>query len=221
MPFRPDAITAQSLPSAHIGEKSLWEDHYSNWSGMGDREHFRAIATEQLPRLYSIARRLGGDDAEDVVQETLLKAFQKFSQLEDQSAAPAWLASILVNVWRDRGRSKARHPDEVSMEEFEEFSLYRQIAYNDPFPYSDSLHLDFLHQFTRDDLHKVLSFLPEIYRVPLVLVHVHGFATKEVAKILDVPIGTVLARLHRGRKRFEKEMWDYATERGMLKEVTQ
>ena len=188
---------------------------------MDDRESFRALATQQLPRLYSIARRLGGDDAEDVVQETLLRAFQKFSQVEDRNAAPAWLTSILVNVWRDRGRSRARQPEKVSMDDLEDFSLYREIAYHDPFPYSDSLHLDFLHQFTKQDLHEVLSLLPDIYKVPLVLVHLYGFSTKEVGRILDVPIGTVLARLHRGRKRFEKEMWDYAVDSGMVKEVAQ
>lgn len=184
-----------------------------------ERERFRVVATEQLPRLYAISRRLVGDDAEDAVQECLLKAFQKFSQLKEKSAAPAWMASILINVCRDRGRSKARHPEEVSIDDIENFSLYRTIANEDPFPYSDSLHLDFLHQFTREDVHQVLSSLPEIYRVPLVLVHMNGFATKEVARIIDAPLGTVLARLHRGRKLFEKRMWDYALETGMLKEV--
>lgn len=185
---------------------------------MEEKERFQALASEQLPRLYSIARRLVGDDAEDAVQECLLKAFRGFSKLKDESAAGAWVVSILINVCRDRGRSQGRHPREVSIDDVEEFSLYREIADYDPFPYSDSLHLDFLHQFTREDLHKVLSLLPDIYKVPLVLVHVHGFATKEVGRILDVPIGTVLARLHRGRKRFEREMWDYAVEYGMVKE---
>lgn len=186
-----------------------------------EKEQFRAVATEQLPRLYAISRRLVGEDAEDAVQECLLKAFQKFSQLEEQAAAPAWMASILINVCRDRGRSKARRPEEVSIDDVEDFSLYRTIADKDPFPYSDSLHLDFLCQFTREDVHHVLSSLPEIYRVPLVLVHMDGFATKEVARILDAPLGTVLARLHRGRKLFEKKMWDYALQSGMLKEVAQ
>jgi RNA polymerase sigma-70 factor (ECF subfamily) len=184
-----------------------------------EKERFRVIATEQLPRLYAIARRLVGDDAEDAVQECLLRAFKNFSQLKDQGAAPAWVASILINVCRDRGRSRARRPQEVSIDEIEGFSLYREIADKDPFPYSDSLHLDFLHQFTKEDVHHVLLSLPDIYSVPLVLVHMDGFATKEVAKILDAPLGTVLARLHRGRKLFEKMMWDYALESGMLKEV--
>ena len=186
---------------------------------MDERERFRVVATEQLPRLYAISRRLVGDDAEDAVQDCLLRAFRKFSQLEDEDAAPAWMASILINICRDRGRSRARHPKEVSLDDVEEFSLYRTIADEDPFPYSDSLHLDFLHQFTREDVHQVLLSLPDIYRMPLVLVHMNGFATKEVAKIMEVPLGTVLARLHRGRKLFEKKMWDYANETGILKEV--
>ena len=186
---------------------------------MDEKERFRVVATEQLPRLYALSRRLVGDDAEDAVQDCLLRAFRKFSQLEDEDAAPAWMASILINVCRDRGRSSARHPQEVSIDDAEDFSLYRTIADEDPFPYSDSLHLDFLHQFTREDVHQVLSSLPDIYRVPLVLVHMDGFATKEVARIMDAPLGTVLARLHRGRKLFERKMWDYARETGMLKEV--
>lgn len=184
-----------------------------------EKERFREMATGQLPRLYAIARRLVGDYAEDAVQECLLRAFKNFSQLKQKEAAPAWVASILINVCRDRGRSKARRPEEVSIDGIEGFSLYREIAEQDPFPYSDSLHLDFLHQFTKEDVHYVLSSLPEIYSAPLVLVHMDGFATKEVAKILDAPLGTVLARLHRGRKLFERKMWDYAVESGMLKEV--
>lgn len=183
-----------------------------------EKERFKVLAREQLPRLYSIARRLVGDDAEDAVQDCLLKAFRSFQRLQDESAARSWLTSILVNCCRDLLRSKARQPDEVNLDEVEEFSLYRKISDEDPFPYSDSLHLDFLHQFGREDVHEILLGLPAIYRVPLVLVHMDGFATKEVAKLLDVPLGTVLARLHRGRKLFEKRMWDYALERDLLKE---
>ena len=176
------------------------------------------LATDQLPRLYSIARRLIGDEAEDAVQDALLKAFQRFDQLEDERAARSWLTRILVNCCRDRGRARARTSHDVNLDDVEEFSLYRKIADEDPFPYSDSLHLDFLHRFGKEDVREVLLVLPDMYRVPLVLVHMHAFATKEVAKILGVPLGTVLARLHRGRKLFEKLMWDYAEANGLLKE---
>ena len=178
---------------------------------------FRDLAREQLPRLLSIARRLVGDDAEDAVQDCLLKAFQKFHQLHTPAAASAWLTRILVNGCRDRGRANARRPTEIDFEAVEEFSLYRKIAYEDPFPYSDSLHLDFLAEFGAEDVRAVLLRLPEIYRIPLVLVYMEGFLARELAEMIDVPLGTVLARLHRGRKLFETQMWEYAEEAGMLR----
>jgi RNA polymerase sigma-70 factor (ECF subfamily) len=182
------------------------------------KERFRELAADQLPRLYAVARRLVGDDAEDVVQDTLLKGCQGFDRLHDERAAGAWLVAILINVVRDRARAKARSVDEVNLDEVQEFSLYKQIAREDPFPYSDSLHLDFLRRFTKEDVKDVLLALPEIYRVPLVLVHMYGFSTKEVARMTDAPLGTVLARLHRGRKLFEKQMWDYARSNDLLLE---
>lgn len=182
------------------------------------RERFRVAVTPHLRRLYSTARRIVGADAEDAVQETLLKAYRSFDDLHDETAAGAWLTSILVNCCRDRTRTRARHPQEIDIDGIDEFSLYRKIAHEDPFPYSDSLHLDFLQRFGREDVTEVLLALPEMYRVPLVLVHMEGYATKELARMLDVPLGTVLARLHRGRKLFEKTMWDYAETHGLLKE---
>lgn len=181
-------------------------------------ERFRVLATAELPRLYSLARNLVGREAEDAVQDSLLRAFRHFDQLKDAAAAPGWLTSIVVNVCRDRGRSKARRPQETSVEDVDTFSLYRKIADEDPFPYSDSLHLDFLERFEREDVRAVLADMPEIYRVPLVLVHMEGFSTKEVSEIVDAPLGTVLARLHRGRKLFEKRLWDYAEANGLLRE---
>ena len=179
-------------------------------------ELFRVLAREQLPRLVAIARRLVGPDAEDAVQECLLKAFLRFGQLRDPASGPAWLTSILVNCCHDVGRARARQPVELDVEELERFSLFRKIAYEDPFPYSDSLHLDFLEGFGPEDVREVVGRLPELYRVPLVLVHMEGFLVKEVARMLDVPLGTVLSRLHRGRKLFERQMWDYAVETGLL-----
>lgn len=183
-------------------------------------ERFRAVAAPQLPRLYAIARRLVGADAEDAVQDCLLKAFRRFDSLEEPAAAPAWLVTILVNCCRDRGRARVRLPDHVELEEAERFSLFRTIADEDPFPYSDALHMDFLQHFGREDLHAVLLGLPEMYRVPLVLVHMDGYSTREVAEMVGAPRGTVLARLHRGRKLLEKRLWDYAKSHGLLEEGT-
>ncbi|MGH3076601.1 MAG: sigma-70 family RNA polymerase sigma factor [Gaiellaceae bacterium] len=183
------------------------------------KERFRVLAESQLPRLYTIARRLVGDDAEDAVQDALLKAYRGFERLQHAAAGPAWLTSILVNVCRDRGRARSRAPHEVSIDAVDEFSLYRTIADEDPFPYSDSLHLDFLGQFGAEDVRAVLARLPDLYRVPMLLVYVDGFATKEVAGMVGAPLGTVLARLHRGRKLFERELWDYAETNGLLVEA--
>jgi RNA polymerase sigma-70 factor (ECF subfamily) len=184
-----------------------------------DQESFCVLVREQLPRLYSLARRLVGDEAEDAVQDCLLKAYQRFHQLQVAAAAPAWMTSILVNCCRDRGRANARRPEEVEFDELERFSLYRKIAYEDPYPYSDSLHLDFLAEFGPEDVRAVVLQLPLMYRVPLVLVYMEGYLAKEVAGMLDAPLGTVLARLHRGRKLFERQLWDYAEENGLLREA--
>jgi RNA polymerase sigma-70 factor (ECF subfamily) len=184
------------------------------------RPSFTVLASQQLGRLYAIARPLVDDQAEDAVQDCLLKAFRSYDQLADPARASAWLTAILVNCCRDRARARVRHPDPIdvdALEQLEEFSLFRRIADEDPFPYSDTLHLDFLYQFGRDDVHAVLLALPELYRIPLVLVHMHGFATKEVARMLDSPLGTILARLHRGRKLFEAQLWDYAQRNGLLR----
>jgi RNA polymerase sigma-70 factor, ECF subfamily len=186
--------------------------------GVEDRtkETFQRLAAAELPALYSLARRLVRDGAEDLVQETLIRAYRSFGTLKEDEAAARWLKSILVNVFRDELRRRARSVEELTVEEVEDFSLYRTLVEVDPLPYSDTLHLDFLRAFGKDDVREVLMRLPEIYRAPLVLCYMDGFATKEIARMLGVPLGTILARLHRGRKRFETEMWAYAEETGLL-----
>jgi RNA polymerase sigma-70 factor, ECF subfamily len=180
------------------------------------RTAFEVLAREQLPRLYGLARRLSSDGAEDLVQECLLNAYRSYGGLQATEAGPAWLQQILVNAFRDRLRSQARRVEEVDVEQIDDFSLYRTIADEDPFPYSDSLHVEFLHAFGREDVYAVLARMPDIYRAPLVLRYMQGYATKEIARMMDTPLGTTLARLHRGRKVFERELWVYAEETGLL-----
>lgn len=177
------------------------------------------LARAELPGLYALARQLAGADAEDLVQETLLRACRSFDQLRDPAAAGRWFRVILTNVWRDRLRREGREPDEVPMSPEEGFSLYRTLVEEDPLPYSDTLHVDFLGAFSEHDVHEVLQRLPAHYRAPLVLRYVEGFATQEVADLLDLPLGTVLSQLHRGRQRFERALWEYAEESGLLDEV--
>lgn len=180
------------------------------------KQAFQRLVIPELQGLYSLARRLVGSEAEDLVQETLLRGYRSFGTLKEDAAAGPWLKSILVNVFRDQLRKRARSVAELSVEEVENFSLYRTLAEEDPLPYSDTLHHDFLRAFGNEDVWEVLMRLPDIYRAPLVLKYMDGFATKEIARVFGLPLGTILARLHRGRKRFEKEMWAYAEEMGLL-----
>ena len=140
---------------------------------------FAELAREQLPRLYGLARQLVGEDAEDLVQECLLKAYRSHAELRDRQAAPAWLTRILVNCARDRFRSRGRRVREAPLPDVEDFSLYRMIACEDPFPYSDSLHLDFLAPVRpRGRVGPSAAACPSSTGSPLVLVHMHGCGTK-------------------------------------------
>jgi RNA polymerase sigma-70 factor (ECF subfamily) len=184
-------------------------------SATREKVAFQAVARAELPGLYALARRLCRDDAEDLVQECLLRAYRSFASLRDRNAVGGWMRVILANVWRDRVRRKLRSPREVPLDDAEDFSLYRTLVVEDPFPYSDSLHLDFLGAFCDDDVHSVLDRLPPLYRAPLVLRYVEGLPTKQIARALELPLGTVLSQLHRGRKLFEHEMWEYARDTGV------
>lgn len=179
---------------------------------------FREVVRPHLGWLFGLACRLVGPErGEDAVQDCLVKAYRSFDQLRDPEAAAGWLRQILVNQIRDDARRAARQADEVPVDPVEDdYSLYRKIADEDPLPYSDSLHLDFLAGFTVPDVWAVLDRLPAHYRTPLVLVHMYGVPTREVAAALDLPQGTVLSQLHRGRKRFERELWAYADEHDLL-----
>lgn len=181
------------------------------------RASLRRLAKEQLPGLYAFARHLvGRDGADDLVQETLLRACRSFDTLEDPQAAPKWLRVIMANAWRDGLRRAGRRPVEVSVESEEEFSLYRRLVEVDPFPYSDTMHVDFLGSLSREDVHEVLAQISERYRIPLVMYHLQGFSTAEIAELLELPAGTVYSHLHRGRQRFERAMWDHAEAIGLV-----
>jgi RNA polymerase sigma-70 factor (ECF subfamily) len=180
---------------------------------------FNDVAREQLPWLYSLARRLASDRAEDVVQDCLMRAYKAYGSLEDVQAAPAWFRQILVNCARDLHRKDMRRVDESPLEEAHEQTLYRRIVDEDPLPYSETVHIDFLHSFSEEDVWSVLDQLQPMYRISLVLVHMEGQSTADVARMLGVPTNTVLSWLHRGRKNFEKKMWDYAEENDLLKDM--
>jgi RNA polymerase sigma-70 factor (ECF subfamily) len=188
---------------------------------VGSRPAFADVAREHLDRLYGFCVHLASDrtDAEDLLQETLLRAMGAYSELRETDRAKGWLFAIATNVWRDQLRGRGRRVQTASLDALEDedgFSLFQTIAIEDPFPYSDELHLDFLRLFQDEDVQAVFGAINPNFRLPLILTVLHGFSCKEVAAMLDVPLGTVLSRLHRGRKELERGMWDYAVAHGLV-----
>jgi len=186
------------------------------------RPAFTDIAREHLDRLYGFCVHLAGDraDADDLVQETLLRALRAYPELREPERAKGWLFAIATNAWRDQLRRRGRRVQTASLdaltEEDDAFSLFQTIAIEDPFPYSDELHLDFLRLFQDEDVQAVFGSINPAFRLPLILTVVHGFSCKEAAFVLDVPLGTILSRIHRGRKQLERGLWEYAVERGLV-----
>lgn len=187
-----------------------------------ERPPFADVAREHLDRLYGFCLRLTNDpsDAEDLVQETLLRAMRAYDGLREASRAKGWLFAIATNAFRDLSRARGREIRTVPIDGLDaggdEFSLFQTIAIEDPFPYSDELHLDFLRLFRDDDVSAVFGAITPAFRLPLILTVIHGFSCKEAAAILDVPLGTLLSRLHRGRKQLERGLWDYAVANGLV-----
>jgi RNA polymerase sigma-70 factor (ECF subfamily) len=175
-----------------------------------------------LDAVYRLAMRLVGDvaAAEDLTQETYLKAMQAFPALRDGNRVRAWLFQILSRLVVDRHRGRGREVPIDESIDLDRFSLYDRIAEEDPFPYSESLHDDFLAQFHDEDIRSALLSIPQVYRVPLVLLYTEELSYRELAEVLDCPVGTVMSRLHRGRKAVEQALWQCAKRRGWVKEWT-
>lgn len=180
---------------------------------------FEGLTLPHLKSLYGLAVRLTGDGtaAEDLVQETYLKALQAFPTLRNPESARSWLFQILSRLVTDRQRTGGREVLTGDLTELDRLSLYDLIADEDPFPYSDRLHEDFLAQFQDEEVRRALMALPEEYRVPLVLVYAEGLSYRELATTLGCPMGTVMSRLHRGRKILERELWECAKRRGLVR----
>jgi RNA polymerase sigma-70 factor (ECF subfamily) len=183
------------------------------------RRRFEELTLPHLAALYRFALKLTGDvaAAEDLVQETYLRALRSFASLRDPGAARSWLFQILSRLVTDRHRGASREVPLPPLEELDRFSLYDLVWEEDPLPYSDRLHEDFLGQFRDEEVRAALLALPEAFRVPLVLLYTEGMTYREMAEVLGCPIGTVMSRLHRGRKILERELWECARKRGLVK----
>jgi len=184
---------------------------------MADREGFADQAMELMPSLYSAALRMTRNraDAEDLVQETYLRAYRGFSGFQEGTNLKAWLYRILTNTYINSYRAKKRRPDETELDEVEDLYLYHRIGGLEAALAGRSAEDELLDRFTEAEVKEAIEELPDNFRMAVLLADVEGFSYKEIAEILDIPIGTVMSRLHRGRKALQKRLYEFAVDRNL------
>ena len=185
---------------------------------MADKAEFTTEAMQYAQSLYSTALRMtrNQSDAEDLVQETYLKAFRSYGSFETGTNLKAWLFRILTNTFINTYRAKQRRPQESDLGSVEDLFLYKRLP--SLAGLSESAEEQLLDLFPAAEVREAIENLPETFLLPMLLNDVEGFSYKEVAEILDIPIGTVMSRLHRGRKTMQEALYDYASQRHLITE---
>jgi RNA polymerase sigma-70 factor (ECF subfamily) len=184
---------------------------------MADQATFAEQAMPFMDSLYSAALRMTRNpaDAEDLVQETYLRAYRGFGGFEEGTNLKAWLYRILTNTFINTYRAKKRRPEETEMEEVEDLYLYRRLGGLEAAAMGRSAEDELMDWFTDAEVKEAIESLPESFRLAVLLADVEGFSYREIADILDIPIGTVMSRLHRGRKSLQRRLYDYAVSRNL------
>lgn len=179
-------------------------------------EEIQEEALKQVDALYRTALRMtrNPQDAEDLVQETYFRAFRSAHQFQRGTNLRAWLFKILTNSFINQYRKRARKPLSSSLDDVEEFYLYSHLVDNGVQPGSPDPEATVIDQFAEEEVINALERLPVEFRQVVLLADVEGFAYKEIADIVGIPVGTVMSRLHRGRRRLQKELADYAATSG-------
>lgn len=169
-----------------------------------------------MSSLYSTALRMTNNpaDAEDLLQETYLRAYRSYGSFKAGTNLRAWLFRILTNAHINRYRAAKRRPEETDLDEVEELFLYRRLRTTEHF--GESAEDRLMAYFSEAEVVGAVEDLPEAYRMAVLLADVEGFSYKEIAEILDIPVGTVMSRLHRGRKQLQKALYEFAVNRGIV-----
>jgi len=176
------------------------------------REGYEKEALVHLDVLYRVALRLTGNaaDAEDLVQETMLRAFRSWDRYTPGTNAKGWLLTILRHLFINEYRRKSRHPETVDVDTIEPFALFQEVQEEDP-------QGAFFDKIVDDEVLRAVDQLPEAFREAVTLSDVEGLSYEEVAKVLEVPVGTVKSRLYRGRRLLQAKLYDYAVGMGYIK----
>jgi len=171
-----------------------------------------------MDALYSAALRMTRNpaDAEDVVQETYLRAYRGFGGFKEGTNLKAWLYKILTNTFINTYRAKKRRPEETEFDDVDEFAMYGRMRGLEAANAGRTPETEVLEQMPDEVVKEALESLPEQFRMAVLLADVEGFSYKEIADIMEVPIGTVMSRLHRGRKQLRDRLSEFARDRGLL-----
>jgi len=185
---------------------------------MADQATFADQAMEHMPALFAAGMRMTRNkaDAEDLVQETYLKAYRAFGSFQDGTNLRAWLYRILTNTFINIYRAKKRRPDESDLDDVEDLYLYRRLGGLEAAQAGRSAEDEVLDQITEGEVKAAIEALPEQFRMAVLLADVEGFQYKEIAEILDIPIGTVMSRLHRGRRALQKSLFEFGRQRRLV-----
>lgn len=204
-------------------ERALWNDMVDHGVGSWPMEsetdrdaRFERDALPYLDALYAGAMRFTANpaEAEDLVQETMLKAYAAFHQFQEGTNLKAWLFRIMQNTFISDYRKKRREPLQTSTDELEDWQVSRmESSARTALPSAEEIVLDALPD---GDVLDALKALPEDFRTAVYLADVEGFSYAEIAQIMGTPTGTVMSRIHRGRKRMREALADHARELGLL-----
>lgn len=176
---------------------------------------FEEQALQYMDQLYAAAMRMTRNpaDAADLVQETFVKAFQAFGSYQQGTNLKAWLYRIQTNTFINTYRKNQRNPFQTSTDELEEWQL---VGESQTARTNRSAEAEAIDHLPDNDVKAALADIPEDFRLAVYLADVEGFAYQEIADIMKTPVGTVMSRLHRGRKLLRDKLRDYAIERGIL-----
>ena len=184
---------------------------------VADQSTFTEQVEPFMDALYAAAMRMTRNpaDAEDLLQETFLRAYRGFPNFTQGTNLRAWLYRILTNTYINTYRAKQRRPEQTELDEVEDMFLYRRLGGLEAAALGRSAEDELMDMFTETEVKEAIDALPDNFRVPVLLADVEGFSYKEIAEMMDTPIGTVMSRLHRGRKALEKSLHGFAAARGL------